>query len=330
MSCEGPGKEGYSRCCRCSHLALVNGKLWQLTNCASYLHCPAVPKHSKFQKNVHPEAASSKVYGPSNSTYAQLWYSATTSTFPEEQFYCAADSCQQANDTSAHLVTWSCSNLKCQCLPGSTFCGGPLNLTDVLNGLSGTLDIDCASDGTTCNFKQATLQSLFGAEGLALSGCTSGECVSTTVMQQYSSGATVSAGSNGLSGGVIAGLAVVGAILLAILALLGLGYAAQRKARSGGKRYLESQPAGLSWSNISYVLPVGKRVGLTNRLRGRRVAEMAESHSTNHLVSHEKDAELSTQKSDAHHGKVILENLSGTLPYGGLMAILGPSGAGKS
>lgn len=281
--------------------------------------------YSKFQKNVRTALSVSSAFGADNTTFAQLWYSPQTSSFPQEQFYCSADSCAQSNDTSTDQINWSCSNLACTCQSGSSFCEPPLDLTEVINGLGGTLDIDCNANGTSCNFKQATLNSLFGASGLALTGCTFGECVSSQVMSVFSSNGSSSAVGNGLSGGVIAGLAVVGAIVLAIVALFLLGLFAQKKARSGGSSKLEdSQPSGLAWTGIGYILPSTQGFSAMQSLRRRNVSGPGRrSPSAEKLNGHE-------YAGGAKQGKAILDNVTGSLPYGGLMAIMGPSGAGKS
>ena len=285
---------------------------------------------SKFQKNVRPSLSVSSTFGGENTTFAQLWYSATDSTAPAEQFYCSANSCVQGNSTTTDQITWSCQNLECTCVSGSTFCDGPLALASTLNGLSGTLDIDCAAGGGDCSFKQATLQSLFGASGLGLSGCRFGECVSSRVVTQFSGDGTADSSDNSLSGGVIAGLAVVGALLLAVAGLFLLGYLSQKKARQGGRKHLDDvQPAGLSWSEIRYDLPLGRGRLLAKLGRSSR-AGITESETARHLVAYEKDADLSARRSDGSQGKRIVDGISGSIPYGGLMAILGPSGAGKS
>lgn len=290
-----------------------------LTLLSGLLHC------SKFQKNVRPTLAVSSAYGEDNTTFAQLWYSPQESSFPQEQFFCGADSCVQTNDTSSNEVNWSCSNLQCTCLSGAAFCSNPLDLTQIVNTLGGTLEIDCATNGTTCNFKQATLNSLFGQSGLALSGCTFGECVSSQVIQAFTSDGQSSSGGDELSGGVIAGLVVVGAIILGIVASFILGLFAQKKARKGGTKSLEdSEPAGLSWTNTGYILPAGHRFRGAASLRHRKTSKRNE------------DMDGQAEKSPysiapgSKSGKAILDNVTGSLPYGGFMAIMGPSGAGKS
>ena len=287
--------------------------------------------YRKFQKNLHPSLSVSDVYGGDNTTFVQLWYSQSASTTPQEQFFCSADTCSQSNDTSTSQISWSCSNLRCSCISGTSFCGGPLDLTNTINGLSGILDIDCASNATTCEFKQATLQQLFGPNGLGLSGCTFGECVSSSVVDQLSGVGTTTSSNNSLSGGVIAGLAVVGALLLATAALYVIGLLAQRRARRGGSKQLdEFQPAGMAWSGISYSLSIGKGQAITSFFRRHNARTIQASNLMNGSISEEKEAGIAHRRRDGQNGKVILDTISGSLCYGGLMAILGPSGAGKS
>jgi len=121
-----------------------------------------------------------------------------------------------------------------------------------------------------------------------------------------------------LSGGVIAGLAVVGAIVALLLALLALGFASQRRARRTARAKeallasisdkdstdsLARQPIGLRWMNLSYSLPPTSALA--------RILPSSSSH-------HGQD------------GRNILPSLSGTIPGGAFTSILGPSGAGKS
>lgn len=266
------------------------------------------------------------MFGGDNTTFAQLWYSPQASSFPQEQFYCGADSCTQVNDTSSGDIVWSCSNLKCSCLSGAAFCSDPLDLTEIIDGLEGTLVIDCSASGTDCSFKHATLNSLFGQSGLALSGCTFGECVSSQVIQAFSSDGQTTSGSDGLSGGVIGGLAVVGAILLALAALLVFGLIGQKKARRGGASKLEdSEPAGLYWSQLGYALPVSYHLKWYARFhrKGKASPRSAEADGQGEKSALSSSAGLKT-------GKLIIDGITGSLSHGGFMAIMGPSGAGKS
>ena len=236
-------------------------------------------------------------FGGAGTAFAQLFYDGV------EQFYCQANSCtQKLNGTAAD---WECSNLQCTCRTGATFCGGvpAKNLTAAINGLTGTLGIECgevdsSTKSATCYFKQATLQSLFGSAGLALNGCTFGECV-----RQYAidggggNTATNDTQTSRLSGGVIAGLAVVGGLLILALLLLVLGLRTQRAARKSGEE-LKKTKASIEWTDLSYTIP-GK-----------------------HSLFGAAKGDGTSIDSD----KVILDSVSGKVLPGQMMAILGPSG----
>ncbi|GJN93275.1 hypothetical protein Rhopal_006322-T1 [Rhodotorula paludigena] len=292
-----------------------------------------------IQKTVDPSQALSNAEGPGGTMTAQLWYAPSSgNTTIVEQFFCAADSCVQSNSTGSaaqtEQVDWTCQNLRCTCIPGTEFCGAPgapLDLTTTINDLSATLSITCdAATGTECAFKQQTLRTLFGANGLALSGCQWGECVLPSTINSLASslsGSTTSdGGSNDLSGGVIAGLAVLGGFVVALLILLGLGLVNQRRARrrlrakegfpagagaAGSAASYEgkdevppvhpSSPVGVHFSNLSYILPAGP-----------------------------SSWPLSLLSRAPKQDRTILSSLSASIPGGSFCAVLGPSGSGKT
>jgi ABC-type multidrug transport system fused ATPase/permease subunit len=247
-------------------------------------------------------------FGLNGVVFASIFYDGV------EQFYCQADSCQQSVFANSSIF-WACDHLQCVCHPGSAFCGGGLtNLSVTLDGLNGSLDIDCspASGGGgggqfQCYFIQSTLQSLFGASGLPLNSCEFGECVLQSVIDAAGSGITTAASTNvshPLSGGVIGGLVVVGFLLLLAFALGVLGYLAQRRARRA--RPLEPEKTGgvsVEWSGVSYVIP-GTNGGFFGRNNNKKKKEQA----------------------GYNDDKAILDNLSGRVRPGQVMAILGPSG----
>jgi ABC-type multidrug transport system fused ATPase/permease subunit len=234
----------------------------------------------------------------SNTASAQLFYDGV------EQFFCTADSCTQSV-TDTDPSTWECQNLMCTCIPNTTFCGAvpSKNLTSTLNQLNGALTITCSSN-TTCSFGQTLLNSLFGASGLTLSPCSFGECVRQSVIDGTSNTTTSSSTKqhSDLSGGVIAGLAVVcGLIGLALLLFL-VGWLSQRKARRIASNSLTKRGGySLEWNDISYIIPTGS-VGFRpfwGAAKGGRIN---------------------------NDDKVILDNVSGRVDPGEMMAILGPSG----
>ncbi|KAJ7090414.1 hypothetical protein B0H15DRAFT_939000 [Mycena belliarum] len=234
-------------------------------------------------------------FGSAGTVVAQLFYSGV------EQFYCQSDSCTQA--LTGKKINWGCQNLKCTCINNTTFCGGGVsNITGIINGLNGKLGIEC-DDTTTCAFKTDTLQSVFGSDGLSLSGCIFGECVAQSVIDT-AGGANSTAEttkSAPLSGGVIGGLAVVGGIVLIALLLLLLGLVKQRAARRAPPEAVEGSRFAVEWAGVSYVVSgLGGRTWLGTRARG------------------------------ADDDKVILDAVSGRVAPGQLMGILGPSGGGKT
>jgi hypothetical protein len=201
--------------------------------------------------------------------------------------------------------------MACTCIPNATFCSGSFDLSGTINSLSGQLTIGCKPDGT-CSFSQSFLNKLFGAQGLAMSDCTFGECVRQYVIDQALGLVGDSTGGNGLSGGIIAGLAVVGALLALTLAAFLFGYMRQRRARKrplvenddglfgGGPK----RGVGLAWSGVGYVVPDAKNAGVRARVVGA----------------------MGMRAKGTGAGKVVLDNVSGRLNPGGFCCILGPSG----
>ena len=231
----------------------------------------------------------------SNTLAAQLFYDGV------EQFFCFADSCTQSI-TDANPSTWECQTLNCTCIPNSTFCGGvpSINLTATINKLNGPLTIACDGN-STCSFGQSILKALFGSNGLALSSCIFGECVRQDIIDGPSNSTTPTSANknNGLNGGVIAGLAVVGGLIGITLLLFLWGWLSQRKARKVASGPLKRGGYPVEWNNITYVIPSGRA--------GHRLV-------------------WGNSRNGQTDDKVILDNISGLVNPGQMMAILGPSG----
>ncbi|KAL8278009.1 hypothetical protein RQP46_009641 [Phenoliferia psychrophenolica] len=178
--------------------------------------------------------------------------------------------------------------------------GGALDLSGTINALSSTIAISCDASGQNCNFIQATLQTLFGQNGLALTSCLFGECIRESTINTLAntfSPSTVASGST-LSKGVIAGLSIVAAVAFLALLSLGLGLWSQSKARKAPVGELdEKSGVGLRWTDIGFTLAPKSRVG---------------------------------RRGNADDGRVLLDGISGEVAPGQLLAILGPTGAGKS
>ncbi|BEI90825.1 uncharacterized protein CcaverHIS019_0308950 [Cutaneotrichosporon cavernicola] len=254
--------------------------------------------------------------------WAQLWLNGI------EQFYCHATECNQTitQKSTFNSSLWECTGLACTCRPGSSFCGGgqaaAQNLTGPINGLTGPLLIDCG-DGT-CQFKQSFLNALFGANGLTLSDCSFGECVEQFVINQAMGIVGHTSTSDGLSGGVIAGLAVVGAIILAIILITIWGLIVRNKARKAvGDAAFEKRGSGvgLAWSGVGYEV---KSHG-----RGLYATTLSWLRGWGSPTTHAHDQEDGSGIGP-NGGRIVLRDTRGDLPAGGFCCVLGPSGAGKS
>ncbi|KAJ9120705.1 hypothetical protein QFC22_002636 [Naganishia vaughanmartiniae] len=161
-----------------------------------------------------------------------------------------------------------------------------------------------------------------------MSDCSFGECVRQFVIDQ-ALGTNVGNTGKGesLNGGVIAGLAVVGALLLLVIAGFVLGYLQQRKARK--KPLVENDDGlfggapkrgvGLEWYNLGYVVR-GEKTG---------IAAAFGCAGTGGFGWGTRKASR-TGGAAASRNRVVLDSVSGRLPPGGFCCILGPSGAGKS
>ena len=141
-----------------------------------------------------------------------------------------------------------------------------------------------------------------------MSGCQIGECVAQAVVDAAnnngSSSSPKSGGSAPLSGGVIAGLAVVGALILGFVLLFAWGWFIQRKARKSGDKEIRRGGVSVVWRSINYSVPASESSGLFKK----------------------KTAGVSVEPAEKH----ILTDLSGQVTPGEMLAILGPSGAGKT
>lgn len=116
-------------------------------------------------------------------------------------------------------------------------------------------------------------------------------------------------GGKSLGGGVVAGLAVVGGLVGLALLLLLLGLLRQRAARRRGADdgfggMGRSGGVAVVWTDVSYIVP--RSSGLFTRRKGGKTA------------------------SGYTDEKVVLDNVSGRVEPGQMMAVLGPSGTPKT
>ncbi|UZJ56274.1 hypothetical protein CBS101457_005594 [Exobasidium rhododendri] len=267
-----------------------------------------------------------------NSSYSQVFLDGI-----EQSTGCSSTNTTSSVGSSAILGTenWSCDTLQCYCIPSSKICSNPsFSLASVIDGLSGELDFPCdyldpSQSTTSCAFKSTTLNQFVGTAGLPLKNCTFGQCLSQYALEQdwiaASQIAAVAKGSH-LSGGVVAGLTLLGVAIAALLAVFGWGYMLLRAARKG-ILVDDGKAVGLGWENIHYRVKGVRHSSavplLFKRRRGSRSREREDSYELGTMQTLEGEA------NDRSHG-LILNNVSCQAEPGLLTIIIGASGAGKS
>lgn len=135
-------------------------------------------------------------------------------------------------------------------------------------------------------------------------------------------GAVPTSTSNSLSGEVIAGLAVVGVILLAIIGVTIWGFVVRRRARRSMRAdgtLPKSGRVGIRWVGVGYEVKPNQSQSWAKTVAWMKGSGMEQA------ALEEKGHALGP-----NGGKAILREFSGSLPPGGFCCILGPSGAGKS
>ena len=140
-----------------------------------------------------------------------------------------------------------------------------------------------------------------------MNGCSFGECVQQGVIDTANgttSNSSQSSSVKSLDGGVIAGLAVVGGLIVLCLFFLFLGLMSQRAARRKGFEDDEKSKVTVEWSKLSYVIPgIGKKNAFLRAYGKVRLDSTA-----------------------INDDQVILDQVNGKVRPGQMMAILGPSG----
>ena len=317
---------------------------------------------SKFQLTAIKTAASSNLTS-AFSTIGLAPYNAVGGSYTSQiwldgqlQWGCQATNCTSVNSTdpsispsgSSKTVTdlWTCTDLKCACIPGSQACGGgAFDLSTTVNSLSGSSKFACeypsdeaqaSQSQMKCRFSGASFDQTLGPEGLPLTNCQAGACVTQSELSDYwtSTGVTLTAQDAGLSGGVIAGLCVLGIAVLALLLAIVAGLLMRRRAQKA-PRDPPTAAVGLEWSSLHYHVKQ-RTVAAPAALFSKSGAspgssakddgsyELAPESSATEKLARIKPVQL------ASSGGHILRNVSGQILPGTLLGIVGPSGAGKT
>lgn len=274
----------------------------------------------------------------SNSSYFSVFLDGV------QQFTCQGIDCMSGNSTNSvagtarfGTNTWSCGNLKCSCDPQSKVCSSPLfPLANIINGLNGAVQFPCdyvdpldPNAKTQCSLSVPQLNQFVGDSGLPLTSCTFGQCLSQYELEQnwmINEALVASRKGSSLSHGVIAGLAVLGALVL--LLICSLAYSIwQYKLAARRPRDVQSHAVGLWWENVGYeVIPKKPRWA------SRAGSNKRNGNANETEVGLDMDS-LTEVKEKSHTGTKPLRILHGVTSWvkpGSLNLVLGPSGSGKT
>ncbi|KAJ2698789.1 FAD-dependent urate hydroxylase [Coemansia sp. IMI 209128] len=272
----------------------------------------------------------------SSSCDAQFWVNG------KEAFYCDLDRCNIGTWGAASTASIACQRMKCSCIPGRFLCGNyGLDISSVLNEIEGPVDIKCHDDGfSNCFIRESaikrTLTSIIGDDAINMM-CSVGQCVHYSQIPGYQKISHETSKSNMLVG--------IATSLLTVYLVLKL---IQKLVLSQ-----DVSSIGVPGARESIVQTQGSHVGAGNWPLGKSEASneissmMVNSLKTTvsfrdvcylipaqgpDLVSH---STTSQPQSGSTNGSVdnyvkVLNNISGCVHSGEILAILGASGAGKS
>lgn len=221
----------------------------------------------------------------------------------KESFYCGLNNCEFAVDAKSdtNVTKYTCPDISCRCLPDRMLCGeaGSIDITDFLTEtINGPGYFECDSKSRNCYFSEPSMndliKSVFGDPYITLN-CNSSECVHYTELPGYTP--PVKEIDRGF---VVATTAVAIVILLAGASSLRyfirmsqdkrLGYVTLPDDNEDSKLMAYHKPTSLQFENISYTDGNNKK----------------------------------------NNGRVILDDIYGSVESGQVLAIMGGSGAGKT
>ncbi|KAG0672485.1 putative ATP-dependent permease [Maudiozyma exigua] len=227
-----------------------------------------------------------------------------------ESFYCELDTCQFNYDINSNSSHYTCENVECKCLPDTMLCGanGSIDIGEFLTEeIKGPGDFICDLDSKNCKFSEPAMNDLittiFGDPYITLH-CESGECLHYSEIPGYKS---PTEGRN---------MTLRGKIILTMTSLAVLAIATMTVF------YISNSPL--------FKHPIF--LGDDDETLSRDLND-SENFLKNELLTTFSFENINYKVPSADHKPgetVVLEDITGCVKPGQMLAIMGGSGAGKT
>lgn len=231
-----------------------------------------------------------------------------------ESFYCGLDDCKFEYDLVQNTSHYTCNNAKCKCIPGTMLCGlkGSIDISEFLTEtIKGPGDFICQLDSKECKFTEPSMNDListvFGDPYITLK-CQSGECLHYSEIPGYKS---PSRDEN---------MTLRGKLILTFTSIMILGL------MTFGSFYISKSPlfknGSIRLSNDDSLLAGSGESETENFLQSNKLATL-----TFEDICYDVPA---LADSESRLKQRVLNEISGFVKPGEILAIMGGSGAGKT
>lgn len=225
-----------------------------------------------------------------------------------ESFYCGLDTCSFSYQLDANTTKYTCENAKCKCIPGTMLCGanGSIDIGEFLTEtVKGPGKFTCDLTKKDCKFNEPSMDELisqiFGDSEIDLH-CNSGECVHYSEIPGYHS--PVNRIGSTWEGKLLLSMTSVAVLCLVTMSIF----------------YISKSPLFKNGGTIK--LPENDYADADgeNFLKTKSVATLTFENIDYSINS----------KTEKDFKDPILNNITGIVRPGEIMAIMGGSGAGKT